>query len=74
MRWKVLQILLQRFRKWMMGSSLMEWMTWVTRSSGNSCIKHTAEKGGNRKATGLEIERRQGLKLAMRVEVEGDED
>jgi hypothetical protein len=43
MRRKVPQILLRRFRKWVMGSSLMEWMMiWVTSSSGSSCIKHTA--------------------------------
>jgi hypothetical protein len=42
MRWKVLRILLRRFRKWNTGSSLMEWMLiWVTSSSSSSIIKHT---------------------------------
>jgi hypothetical protein len=46
---KVPQILLHRFRKWKMGSSLMElMMIWVRSSSGSNRIKHTAgikEKG-----------------------------
>jgi hypothetical protein len=41
MRWKVLQILLRRFIKWKTGSSLMEWMMILVRSSsGSSSIKH----------------------------------
>jgi hypothetical protein len=46
---KVLQILVSMFRKWKMGTSLMEWMMILVRSSSGSSIKHTAgiikEKG-----------------------------
>jgi hypothetical protein len=50
MHWKVLQNLLRTFKKWKTGSSLIEWMMILVRSSsGNSSIKHTAgiikEKG-----------------------------
>jgi hypothetical protein len=68
MRRKVLQILLRRFRKWKMATSLMEWMMILVRSSsGSSSIKHTVvaikKNGGNNTATGL----------ATRVEVGSDE-
>jgi hypothetical protein len=60
MRRKVLQILLQRFKKWKTTISLMEWMMILVRSSsGSSSMKHTAvaikEKGGNSTATGFGI-------------------
>jgi hypothetical protein len=43
MRRMVPQILLRRFRKWKMATSLMEWMMILVRSySGSSSIKHTA--------------------------------
>jgi hypothetical protein len=56
MRRKVTQILLRRFRKWKMTTSLMEWMMILVRSSfGSSSIKHTAaaikENGRNSTAT-----------------------
>jgi hypothetical protein len=44
MRRKVLQILLRRFRKMENGSSLMEWMMILVKSSsGSSSNKHTAD-------------------------------
>jgi hypothetical protein len=71
MRLKVPQILLQRFRKWKMRSSLMEWMMILVRSSSSSSsIKHTTgiskERGGNSTTTGF------GNSNAMRVQVGGN--
>jgi hypothetical protein len=60
MRRKVPQILLLRFRKWKIATSLIEWMMILMRSSsGSNSIKHTAatikEKRGNSTATGFGI-------------------
>jgi hypothetical protein len=70
MRQKVPQILLRRFRKWKMATSLMEWMMILVRSSsGSSNIKHTAAAIKERmeeiaRRRGLEFESRRGLQLA----------
>jgi hypothetical protein len=56
---KVPQILLRRFRKGKIATSLMEWMMILVRSSSGSSIKHTEaaikENGGNSTTTGFEI-------------------